>query len=174
MPAYPLTQLNLELIVSNSLSLGKELTLDLIVSWQVPLCRVFYMLWGWAPFEKQWNQELFVFNLEFAGIVYQAVGSCIPRFHQYYSSGLAFWSVDWVCHPRGWVQIKTCRNQHVLKDVERRTRASTARWHFQVVMCIGGIFVLWWFIVTLQVCIRCDDSLWSWHVLGFNVVSANT
>ena len=32
MPAYPLTQLNLELIVSNSLGLGKELTLDLIVS----------------------------------------------------------------------------------------------------------------------------------------------
>ena len=28
MPAYPLTHLNLELIVSNSLSLGKELTLD--------------------------------------------------------------------------------------------------------------------------------------------------
>ena len=61
MPAYPLTQLNLELIVSNSLDLGKELTLDLIVSWQVPICSVFYMLWGWAPFKKQWNQELFVF-----------------------------------------------------------------------------------------------------------------
>ena len=58
MPAYPLTQLNLELIVSNSLDLGKELTLDLVVSWQVPICRVFYMLWGWAPVGKQWNQEL--------------------------------------------------------------------------------------------------------------------
>ena len=111
------------------------------------------MLWGWAPFEKEWNQEFFVFNLEFAGAVYQAVGSCIPgipRSHQYYSSGLTFWSVDWVCHPPGWVQIKTCRNQHVLEDVERITRAST----------------------TLQVCLRCDDSLWSWHALGLNVVSA--
>ena len=58
MPAYPLTQLNLELMISNSLDLGKELALDLIVSWQIPICRVFYMLWSWAPFVKQWNSIL--------------------------------------------------------------------------------------------------------------------
>ena len=106
------------------------------------------------------------------GVCWCSIPSSWQLHHQYYSNGLTFWSVDWVCHPRGWVQIKTGRNQHVLKDVERITRASTARWLFQVVMCIGGILVLWWFIVTLEVCLRCDDSLWSWHALGFNVVSA--
>ena len=106
MPAYPLTHLNLELIVSNSLSLGKELTLDWIVSWQVPLCE-FFTCFGAGLlsrnneigvicflFEKQWNQELFVF---YSFYIFQ---------HMLISTRFDLNPTSWMANPINWPECK--------------------------------------------------------------------